>query len=86
MLRTATRLHADQAGAPVREILQEHRAFESLVHDLAGVGIDVVNLEDALGDVDTYGHGLHGVAPVDGEGNAFFGLFLESEWVRGRAF
>ena len=51
------------AGLPIGEVLKEPGALQGSIHDLSGVAIDLVDLEDALGDIDANRCGLHGGTP-----------------------
>jgi hypothetical protein len=47
-MRTAARLHADQAPRAIGEVLKEFRPLERLIHDLTCFLIDVMHLEHVL--------------------------------------
>lgn len=66
MMSAAASFHDDAACRPVRKERHELRTFERLAVNRAGLRIDVVNLENALGQIDGDGRGFHLVL-LDGE-------------------
>jgi hypothetical protein len=78
MVGTAAGLHADEAGLSIGEVLEELGALQRSTHDLSGLGIDVVDLEDVLGDIDANRCGLHGCNPGLATGSAIFFLRFDS--------
>ena len=53
MLRASARLHRDNAGSVVGEVLQELRPRQLHFHDLACLHVDPVQLENALCGIHT---------------------------------
>lgn len=59
VMRAAAGFHNDAASRPVDEERHELSTFERLAMDRAGLGFDVMNLENAFGQVDGNGRGFH---------------------------
>ena len=55
-MRTAARFHPDEARCTVGKVLKKQSPLDRLVHDLSGFRMNVVHLENLLGDVNAYGH------------------------------
>ncbi len=65
VLRTAARLHPDEAGIAIGEVLKKRRALNKPIHDLNSLWIDSVNLHHVFCDVYTNDRMRHdGYLPV----------------------
>jgi hypothetical protein len=53
VLRPSASFHTDQTRGSVGEVFQESIAFELAAYDFSSVGLDPVQLKDALRDVNT---------------------------------
>ncbi|MGF6653550.1 hypothetical protein OKW34_004139 [Paraburkholderia youngii] len=59
VMGAATGLHDDTTHGPVGEERYELRSFQNFAVNRASFGLDIVNLENALGQVDGNGRGFH---------------------------